>query len=319
MPRLNVKQQILQSLELSITYNAFEASDSEDDSDLDDLVDIYIGVATSRYLNRPSHYNHDRNRDAIKKHREIHSQSELDFKREMRVYYHEFHSILELVKDHHAFEHRGGRRQAPVDVQLTMALWRFTHYGDAASTFQLGRTFGISGMKLLENCACVTHNITEGTVNLWTDRVMLALLSIEKTTVFWPDADERRKISEDFAHTWALPGGCVGIIDGFHVVLAYQPQRIDHHDFHSYKGADSFNVTGICDTQKRIRYLQCGFPGSSHDMRVFKASCMYNDRPAHFSDGEYLLADSAYTPDFNCVPLFKREPGKGRTAEEVNL
>ena len=70
---------------------------------------------------------------------------------------------------------------------------------------------------------------------IWTERVIEALLDIEHEYVYWPDARQRKAISRGFEEI-GVPGGCVGIADGFLVVLYAKPHREDEADFYSYKG-----------------------------------------------------------------------------------
>lgn len=44
--------------------------------------------------------------------------------------------------------------------------------------------------------------------------------------------------------------------------------------------------------------------------RVFKFTSLCLTTKAHFIQGQYLLADSAYTPQSFCVPLFERSHGE---------
>jgi hypothetical protein len=145
---------------------------------------------------------------------------------------------------------------------------------------------------------------------LWTDRVIIALLRIEGDVTRWPNAAERPLIAREFEEKKGIPGGCIGAIDGFHVVLLGKPRRDDAYAFWNRKERYSFNILGICDHSRRIRYISCGFPGSAHDMRPYRFSRIHSHPSEFFSEGEYILADSAYSPNPNCVPLFKRQAGQ---------
>ena len=105
----------------------------------------------------------------------------------------------------------------------------------------------------------------EGTTVAWTTRVMVALLDMEPNVLFWPDADEREEIARAFDREHDVRDGCVGIIDGFHVVLAHRPRRPDGADWFNRKERYSFNVLGICDQARRIRHLTVGHVGRTGD------------------------------------------------------
>ncbi len=60
----------------------------------------------------------------------------------------------------------------------------------------------------------------------------------------------------------------------------------------------------VCDDEKRIQYIDVGWPGSAHD------SALNKNPSAYFSDREYLLGDSAYTPSPTMVPAYKKFGGQ---------
>ena len=72
---------------------------------------------------------------------------------------------------------------------------------------------------------------------------------------------------------------------------------------------DSQEFLVVCDDVSRVLYFHCGWPGSVHDNRVWRNCNLYRNAHAHFSDGEYLLTDSAFLASQNVVPAFKSVPG----------
>ena len=69
----------------------------------------------------------------------------------------------------------------------------------------------------------------------------------------------------------------------------------------------SLNVMIVCDDQKRVIYYNAGWPGSTHDNRVFRNSKLFYDRGSYFSQKEYLLGDSAYSASPIMVQAFKKQ------------
>lgn len=135
--------------------------------------------------------------------------------------------------------------------------------------------------------------------------------------IYWPSGFEREGIKASFLSSYGIPD-CVGLVDGYHVNLAFRPSRDDAGAFHSRKERYGFNVAGIVDHTKRIRYLHYGYPASSSDMRVQRAIEPLNDPGDHFSNMEYILADSGYAASHQVVPMFKKSAGnatlRGRKA-----
>lgn len=154
--------------------------------------------------------------------------------------------------------------------------------------------------------------MTEGSTVKWTNRVILALLRIENQCVKWPQADERRYICQAMANQLDLVDGCVGIMDGCHIVLHERPGRLDGSDFFNRKGSYSFNILGICDHTRRIRFLAVGNVGRAGDNPIWTSTRMYTQPMDYFADNEYVVADSGFQPGDHCVPLFPRLPGQSQ-------
>ena len=69
----------------------------------------------------------------------------------------------------------------------------------------------------------------------------------------------------------------------------------------------ALNVMIICDDKKKITYYNAGWPGSTHDNRVFRNSKVFYNRGEYFSTNEYLLGDSAYSASPVMVQSFKKQ------------
>ncbi len=66
----------------------------------------------------------------------------------------------------------------------------------------------------------------------------------------------------------------------------------------------------VCDDCKRICYINACWPGSVHDQRVYRNSVLRKNPGDDFSDREYLLSDSTYTPSPTLVPASKKFGGQ---------
>ena len=67
----------------------------------------------------------------------------------------------------------------------------------------------------------------------------------------------------------------------------------------------ALNVMIVCDDRKRIIFYNAGWPGSTHDNRVFRNSKLFYKRGQYFSHHECLLGDSAYSASPVMVQAFK--------------
>ncbi|KAF4136380.1 DDE superfamily endonuclease, partial [Phytophthora infestans] len=80
-------------------------------------------------------------------------------------------------------------------------------------------------------------------------------------------------------------------------------------DYYSRKGSYAINSLVICDDLRRIRYENVGWPGSSHDNRVWRNCWVNLEKPSFFGVDEYLLGDSAYQSSNIMVPAYKTSSG----------
>ena len=133
------------------------------------------------------------------------------FRNKLRVSPLTFDRLVEVIKDDPVFvSHLEISRQAPVQEQLAVALYRFGHNGNAASLQAIANWAGIG----------------KGTVELHTHRVMTAILQPEfmGTSVRWPDEEEKEE-----AKKWIQAHSCKAwrngwcFVDGTLVPLASRP------------------------------------------------------------------------------------------------
>ena len=153
---------------------------------------------------------------------------------------------------------------------------RFGSFGNGGAVGKVARSKGIGN----------------GTVVLYTYRVIEALIGLSKRFVSWPSPDQRNIISRRIQETYGIPD-CVGFVDGTHVQLNVRP-AIDGEVYFNRKHRYSFNVQLICDDQRRILWYQLGWPGSVHDSTVLSHSQLFKNPRRYFTNDEYLIGDTGY-------------------------
>jgi hypothetical protein len=73
---------------------------------------------------------------------------------------------------------------------------------------------------------------------------------------------------------------CIGAIDGSHIPVVVPTTKVVQYT--GRHGYTSQNVMAVCDFDIRFTFVVAGWPGSVHDMRVFKdAIGKYGDRFPH--------------------------------------
>jgi len=92
---------------------------------------------------------------------------------------------------------------------------------------------------------------------------------------------------------WPHFKNCIGAIDGTHVKLVVgKSKRIQYLNRHN---ETSQNVLAVCDFDMRFTFVLSGWPGSVHDMRVFKdAMTTYGHKFPHPPPGKLLQLSYKY-------------------------
>ncbi|ODN96351.1 hypothetical protein L198_04065 [Cryptococcus wingfieldii CBS 7118] len=221
-------------------------------------------------------------------------QSDKDFKRNARMFKKTFHSLWEAIRDDKAFHNNSRNPQEHSAYQLYTTLVRLGRRGNGMSHGEVAEKIGIQA----------------GTSFLWTMRTLEAIHRSlgSKNCISWPDPDERKRIHREFGLRSPFRK-CVGLIDSTLIEMEYVPGREDKRLWYGRKDTYGFNVFVVADHECRICLIQSGFLASSHDQRVYHNTRMFQEPQDFFSDGEYLLADSGFTPNPNCLPNYKNNAG----------
>jgi len=168
--------------------------------------------------------------------------------------------VAEEISDHRVFRNQRGPDQAPPIHQLMVLLHYMGHEGmtnsGQHSVFRIGA----------------------GTAEAYRDRAREAVLSLRDKYYYWPCEAEREQIAHRYKVMFCCPN-CIGQMDGTLIELAFRPRTEDAGDYHGRKLQWSLTVLIIGDDKGRIRYHLAGFPGCSHDNRVWKWSKIYRNKP----------------------------------------
>jgi hypothetical protein len=218
--------------------------------------------------------------------------NDAEFKDKYRMTRASFWLIVELIKEHPVFKNKR-RKQAPVEHQLMTLLCFLGMEGNGMSN-RKGRS---------------VFRVSNGTLGVYRDRAVKAILDcLYDDYVKWPDPDERRFIAERIRAEFGLPN-CIGIADGTLLPLAFRPSTDDYADYKGRKMLYTLTMLVVNDDKRRIRYFNAGWPGSTHDDRVFKNSRLVQDLRSHFRLMEYIIGDSAYGPQNFMVSTYKKPVG----------
>ncbi|KAI9909017.1 hypothetical protein PsorP6_015273 [Peronosclerospora sorghi] len=146
-----------------------------------------------------------------------------------------------------------------------------------------------------------TAGVANGTVTLYTDRVISALVRLASEFVSWL---QRREISRRIAQRSGFVGA-VGIVDGTHINFSERP-AIDREVFFSRKHRYGFNA-------------QTGLPASLYDSTAFTFTPISKQPEQFFSENEFLLGDSGYTLTSRMLIPYRQPAASRPTNATFNL
>ena len=191
-----------------------------------------------------------------------------------------------------------GTCQAPSEYQLLVFLKYVGSKDSSASNKSLPSHF----------------RIHIGTVELFRQSALTAMLSLSSVAYHWPNGDDRRIISDFIKNSWSFPN-CVGIMDRTLLHLETRPELYEEKCY-TRKGGYSINMLVLCDHRALINYYVVGWPGSVHDNRVRRNSHMKLHPSEYFNHNEYLLSDSSLVPGDHVVPEYKCSPGSSLSSNK---
>ena len=281
MPHISDRQMLVRDLD---GFFKFLVKTDEDEEDIEEIFSIRCTLEGCRYLNLR---NYEKRRNGLSE--ALWQYSDRDFKQTVRMEKRSFLKLLEIVSVHRMFNKmsynqykRFKSKQAPVWIQLMVALIRVGCYGNGVSVGRVGVNCGYS----------------DGSVDNFTNRVFTAILALKPAVIIWPKTEERKEIAKRFKKKGILGG--IGVVDGTHCILAQKP-KIDGETYWCRKLFYSTNVILICDDKGFIRHYIIGWPGSLYDNTIFETSDLDKKPHKYFSVGQFLLADAGFGLKTHCM------------------
>ena len=203
----------------------------------------------------------------------------------------QFTELYAKIENHALFlEKNIGRPQVDPILQLMIFLY-YLGMSNAGAKFSIIGDF---------------FHVSKGTARKSYQRVLHCILSLAEEFIKWPSEEERSVIQRRFHALYGFPN-CVGCIDGTYIELTERPTWCGS-DFFTRKCSYSVQALLVCDDNAKVLYQYAGWPGSTHDNRVWRHTKMHNSPENFFSHAQYLLSDSALNPLKNVVPAFKALP-----------
>jgi hypothetical protein len=247
----------------------------DDSSDADDMMEMGAAVQASRYLYaRPIHHG----MKVCLQLNQLLAQDDASFKGKTRASKQTFLRLLGLIYSNPIFYNNSHNPQRPISIQLYCYLVTVGHDGNGAASVIIAGDLHIGA----------------GTVTLYFQRVVAALISVKTQFIKWPSRAKRRRDSAQALQDSGFY--CFGIIDGTHIYFSQAP-RVDANNFYTRKkGLYGMNVQLIVDFDWYIIGYVVGWPGCAQDVTSFESSQFFLNPNRFFSRGESIMADKGYVP-----------------------
>ena len=138
--------------------------------------------------------------------------------------------------------------------------------------------------------------MSEASVHKCVDRGVQFLCELAPEYIKWPSAEEIPHVVNSFQNLAGFPG-VVGAVDGCHIKIK-APNDVQA-DYIDRTATHSVNLMAVCNSQKKFTFIDAGFPGSGHDIRVFSHTKLYEKLNTDMnsvltSNINHLIGDSGF-------------------------
>ncbi|KAK6172317.1 hypothetical protein SNE40_016003 [Patella caerulea] len=143
-----------------------------------------------------------------------------------------------------------------------------------------------------------------------------------KKFIKWPSGDQVQDVFHGFERTRHFPK-VIGALDGTHIPI--KTPKKDGEVYINRKKFHSINVAAVCDHQMMFTFVCVGWPGSTHDSRVFKNTKLgiacenIEKRKDFFPEKCHILADSAYELNEFVMTPFKDNGALTKLEKDYNF
>ena len=182
--------------------------------------------------------------------------SNIDFRQDFRRNRKTYDTFIQKLEPFIKYEDRElGKRPLSAQKQLLIYLW---YLANLDSIREIARLFGV--------CKFTVHRCIR--------RVSQAICSspVLEELIRWPTPAEQQAISDAIENV-SMIKGCLGFIDGTHIRLTSILNK--DTDYINRKGFPSVQLQLIVDDSMIIRDTYCGWPGCTHDARVYRNSPVF--------------------------------------------
>lgn len=174
---------------------------------------------------------------------------------------------------------KGGHPNIPLEKSILLTIWLLANqdsFREVSNLFDLSRS--------------TAHKIFLNVCN--------ALCNTVNENLHWPNLQEFQYIRQQFNELRRANGfpDVVCVVDGMHIEIP-APQN-DLQSYFNRKSFHSIILQGICDAKCQFIDIFIGWPGATHDARVWRESPIdqaLEEDPTLIPEETHILRDSAYS------------------------
>lgn len=203
------------------------------------------------------------------------------WKKNFRLTKEKFYELADLLRPY--ISPRGqspNYRSLDADKKLAVCLY---YLKDTGSIWMTANTFGIHqstvSKVIIEVCTCITKYLGP------------RYLRLPKT-----EEEMKQKVSQ-FELKFGMPQA-FGAIDGTHIPI--QRPTENSQDYYNYKGFFSISVQAVCDFRGIFMDIDCSWPGSLHDAKIFANSKINQS----MTENTLPITYQSLLPGFTKIPNF---------------
>ena len=291
MPRMSERAKVLQDLQ-ALRESVILYAGQNRDVLFAELMRMEMEVTSSRYLHRPIKYKSAPS--------DICFESWIsDFRIHHFCHMHRaaFDYIYSLAR--HRWQHAFAaiRQQCSVRFQVFIALARLAS-SDPGSTIN----------KLM----CI-FNLSHGSVLIFAERFIDAMLHYETRFCRWPSVKRRRQLAAYGGSQFGFDG-LIGSMDGTHFYLKRAPRFACFPEAYFdtwHKGGYGYNCLLTADHTGTIIGSLVGWPGSQCDTVLQPQTALHKTPWAFMEKGaEFIFVDCGFSRQMYCVPPYKGDAGR---------
>ena len=144
--------------------------------------------------------------------------------------------------------------------------------------------------------------ISEGCFLRVTEKVLDAMINQIEDFIRWPTEGELALHAREFDRTGKFFPNVIGALDDLHIEIKLTEEMPNHRCYFCWKQFYSIHLQVVATYDMRFLDIFVGWPGRSHDARVFKNNPVYRTLPSRLrsiplprlAETYHILADSAF-------------------------